>query len=128
MATLELFFWLTGRQREDGKECWVAVSTPGFAEEVLASGARDAPALTPILQKEFLSLLKREVGGAKLPGLVFASAQRWGSAFKSSLLPERSLLDEENAIAACGDFCVQSSAEGALLSAADAAERIQILL
>lgn len=55
-------------------------------------------------------------------------AQRWGGGFKAGLLPERCLIDEGLALAACGDFCVESSAQGALLSGLAAAEAMRLLM
>lgn len=91
----------------------------------MAKTGRDPARLTPLLEEEFKAALARIPGGKQLPEIVHSSAQCWGSAFKTDVLPCRSLLDEKNRIAACGDFCVESSAEGALLSAADAARRVQ---
>ena len=90
----------------------------------MAKSGRDIASLTPLLETEFKTLLERAMGGSVLPKLVYSSAQCWGSAFKTQLLEERSLLDVESRIAACGDFCVESSAEGALLSALDSAHQI----
>ena len=50
--------------------------------------------------------------------------QKWGAAFKTGLLEERSLLEMKSGLAACGDFCRTSSAEGALSSALHLAERV----
>lgn len=119
----------TGRRREDDQECWVAISTPEFAEKTLAKAGRDVDTLTSALQEEFITLLGlMACSGQAVPELVTASAQRWGSAFKTDLCPARSLFDEGSRLAACGDFCVESSAEGALLSALDAAKRIKEFL
>lgn len=76
------------------------------------------------LQAEFLRVLRIFSGGRPLPSVVSAKAQKWGSAFRADVLQDRSVLDPESRIAACGDFCVQSSAEGALLSGRDLADKI----
>lgn len=84
----------------------------------------DAQSAAPVLTAAFTELLQLSADGPNIPELVFSSAQRWGSAFKTNLIPQRSLLDKQNALAACGDFCVESSAEGALLSAQHAAQQV----
>lgn len=45
-----------------------------------------------------------------------------------SVLPERCLVEEGLRLAACGDFCVESSAQGAYLSGVAAAEAMAALL
>ena len=55
-------------------------------------------------------------------------AQRWGGGFKTGVLSERCLVDEQLRLAACGDFCVESSARGALLSGVAAADAVGRLL
>ena len=114
----------TGRGRQHGQECWVAVTTSAFAEQLLQDGVADAQSAAPVLTAAFTELLQKIADGVDIPELVSNSAQRWGSAFKTNLIPQRSLLDKQNALAACGDFCVESSAEGALLSARHAAQQI----
>jgi len=113
-----------GRGREDGKECWVAFSTPEFACENIKSGSKDPQEAAPQLQEESLRVLGAFSGGNSLPSVASARVQKWGAAFKTGLLEERSMLDWNNSLAACGDFCRLSSAEGALSSALHLAERI----
>ena len=67
-------------------------------------------------------------GGAAAPQPVYMHAQRWGGGFKANLAPERCLLDEGAALAACGDFCIESSAQGALLSGLAAGQAMARLM
>ncbi len=68
-----------------------------------------------------------DTGGAT-PQPVYVHAQRWGGGFKSKLVRERCLVDEALALAACGDFCIESSAQGALLSGLAAADAMRVLM
>ena len=76
------------------------------------------------LQEEFLKLLKVLAKGEELPMVTSAHAMKWGCAFRKEVVKDRSLLDTENGIGACGDYCVESLAEGALLSAHHLANQI----
>ena len=62
------------------------------------------------------------VGEEKEP--VYLHAQRWGSAFKASILEEPCLWDPCLRLAACGDFCRQPDLEGAMLSGLAAADAV----
>ena len=106
-----------GRERVDNQECWVAVSTKSFGEKLQAKGVNSPDEAVPQLQEEFLKLLRILAKGEELPGVTSAHAMKWGCAFRKEVIKDRSLLDVENGIGACGDYCVESLAEGALLSA-----------
>ena len=81
------------------------------------------------LLADFESLLGCE---GKVP--VYAKAQRWGGAFYSSgcggvSRDLKSYVDEGRMIALCGDYCCETStAENAVLSGLDAAERLAGML
>ena len=120
-ANLEL---IAGRERDDDQECWVAVSTRAFGEKLQSKGVQSPDEAVPALQEEFLKLLGVLAKGDKLPGVTSAHAMKWGCAFRKEVIKDRSLLDTENGIGACGDYCVESLAEGALLSAHHLANQI----
>ena len=113
-----------GRERDDNQECWVAVSTRAFGEKLQSKGVQSPDESVPELQEEFLKLLRVLAKGEELPGVTSAHAMKWGCAFRKEVIKDRSLLDTENGIGACGDYCVESLAEGALLSAHDLANKI----
>ena len=58
------------------------------------------------------------------PQPAYLHAQRWGSAFKAELLPDGCLSDPSQQLAACGDFCKESSSEGAIKSGLTAADAV----
>ena len=121
--------------------CWTVVSTPEWAEQALESDAEkeyvpniaqgnDSPdsvskyALT--LLQDFQAILSK-AGYGELPQPVFVAAQRWGAAFKADVLEEGCLVDEGMGLLACGDFCIESSARGAMSSGLSAARAVQKL-
>ena len=55
---------------------------------------------------------------------MYLHAQRWGSSFKADVLPDACLSDASQQLAACGDFCRESSSEGAIVSGLAAADAI----
>ena len=55
---------------------------------------------------------------------MYLHAQRWGSAFKATVLKEPCLWDPALRLAACGDFCRRSDLEGAILSGLAAADAV----
>ena len=76
---LESSFFLkilsAGRRREDGKECWVAVSTAEFARKYIDS-SKDPQKATAQLQEETLRVLAAFSGHGKgLPAVVSARVQ-----------------------------------------------------
>ena len=58
------------------------------------------------------------------PEPMYLRAQRWASAFKADPLSDPCLIEPGLRLSACGDFCLSSSAEGAILSAIAAADAI----
>ena len=58
------------------------------------------------------------------PEPTYLRAQRWASAFKADPLGDPCLTEPGLRLAACGDFCLSSSAEGAILSGIAAAEAL----
>lgn len=63
------------------------------------------------------------------PQPAFLQAQRWGGGFKTDRLPQPCLVDEQLALAACGDFCgAESAAQAAVLSGLAAGRAVAALL
>ena len=62
------------------------------------------------------------------PEPTYLRAQRWASAFKADPLGGPCMTELGLRMAACGDFCLSSSAEGAILSGIAAAEAIAELI
>lgn len=100
------------------------MSTKSFGEKLVARGVKDPQEAASELKKEFIRVLQAFEPGKAVPLIFSAKAQKWGSGFRDKLLQEKSLIDRENGIAACGDFCLESSAESALLSGRHLAEQI----
>jgi hypothetical protein len=127
-----------GRQRADGLQCWVAVSTPQFAQQLLGEPGADGrlppqtpeylASLAPLLYKEVAALLRRVVPEQELPEPVFVQCQRWGSALPAAPLGRPYLAVPERVAAACGDFCLGGGVEGAVESALAASEAVQKML
>ena len=113
-----------GRSRDDNLECWVAVSSVAYGSKLAARGVQDPQEAVEDLQEELENVLRVFSAGKALPAIVSSKAMKWGCAFRSQILQESSLLDWENGIAACGDFCKQALAEGALLSGQHLADQI----
>lgn len=55
---------------------------------------------------------------------MYLHAQRWGSAFKANTLDEACISDASLHLAACGDFCRDSTSEGAILSGLAVADAV----
>ena len=115
---------VAGRDRGDDQECWVAVGSRPFSDKLQAAGVQDPEVAVPDMQKDLERVLKVFTKGQPLPEVVSARGMKWGSAFKENVLSEGSLVDPENRMAACGDFCQESLAEGALLSARHLADQL----
>ena len=120
-----------GRQKDS---CWVVLSTPKWASQAashlrkpvpnITDGPDQIPESTIKLLSEFEKVMEPLVGG-QLPKPKFLNAQMWGAAFKASCLPESCLFDPDIDLAACGDFCLESSAVGAIESGLAAAAAVQ---
>jgi renalase len=127
-----------GRQRSDGLQCWVAVSTPQFARQLLGEPGPDGrlppqtpeylASLAPLLYKEVAALLRRLAPEQELPEPVFVQCQRWGSALPAAPLGRPCLAVPRRMAAACGDFCLGGGVEGAVESALAASEAVQGML
>lgn len=129
-----------GRLCLDGAECWVAVTTPEFAGQLVqeycmaeaGSGYKpptrdqlDSIALR--LWDAFLDAVSLYIPDRVVKPIALAS-QRWGSGFKTVLPGKRYEFDSEYAVAVCGDFFSECSAEGAVLSGLAAAEALEEFL
>jgi hypothetical protein len=127
-----------GRQRGDGLQCWVALSTPEFAQQLLGApgpGGMLPPqtpeylaGLAPLLYKELASLLRCVAPGQALLEPAFVQCQRWGSALPARPLGRVCLAVPERRAAACGDFCLGAGVEAAVESALAASAAVQKML
>ena len=127
-----------GRERNDGKECWVLQSHPDAAKKLLKGKykigeirdmARD------VLVGDFLNSLPHltKEGAAddklEIPSVVYSVGHRWGAAFPIPS-PEYSAMDckvvANERFVACGDYFGKLSGriEGAYLSGRSAADEI----
>jgi hypothetical protein len=128
--------YAAGRERKDGKECWVALTTAAFAEELiterqLSENGQYIPQ-TPAYLASISSRLWDSFCRSLAPLLphgpptpVHLAAQRWGSGFKTGVLDTSYVWDPELKLMACGDFCGESSAAGAIESGLAAAEALK---
>jgi predicted NAD/FAD-dependent oxidoreductase len=115
---------------------WISVdaSKPGRGQGgtlvALASNAwAGANMETPLdAVEDHLRAALRAVLGRELPPASHAAVHRWRYANMPAREGPRSLLDAENRLAACGDWCVYGRVEGAFLSASDLATRLPPLL
>ncbi|CAK0733136.1 hypothetical protein CVIRNUC_000231 [Coccomyxa viridis] len=127
-----------GRERTDGVECWVAVTTEAFAQEVISEmplfyNGEYVPQTKEVLMDigsriwdALKTILQPFIEGNPEP--TYLRAQRWASAFKADPLGGPCMTELGLRMAACGDFCLSSSAEGAILSGIAAAEAIAELI
>jgi predicted NAD/FAD-dependent oxidoreductase len=127
---------LQGRERADGKECWVALTTAPFAQRVIdehpmqaASGAL-APqthayreVIRPQLVSSFLNVLPW-LGCKNFCEPEWAVTHRWGHGFVKECLEVPLLEKKERRIVFAGDFCMGSSFESAAASGLAAADAV----
>eukprot|EP00884_Botryococcus_braunii_P007656 jgi/Botrbrau1/16892/Bobra.150_2s0105.1 len=125
-----------GREREDGAECWVAVTTEEYARQLiedsgmLVEGGKykplsgDQQSLVALrLWHAFLDALQIYVPDKDLQPSALA-VQRWGSGLKTGLAPKLYEFDSHNNLLVCGDVFSESTAEGAVVSGLAAAEAL----
>lgn len=125
-----------GRERDDGKECWVLQSSPSKAKELL-KGKRKIGEIREmakeVLVKDFLEslpLLRSDnADTVAVPEVAMAMGHRWGAAFpippKTYADMESQIISSENFIA-CGDYfgALPGRIEGAFLSGVSAADQL----
>jgi renalase len=123
-----------GRDREDGKECWVLQSHPDAADELLkgTKKVKDIRELAKdVLVQDFLKSIPILAGDqhVDLPVVATAVGHRWGAAFPV-LSPEYkemgSQLIADKQFVACGDYfgTLSGRIEGAYLSGLSAANQL----
>jgi predicted NAD/FAD-dependent oxidoreductase len=123
-----------GRDREDGKECWVLQTHPDAAKEIL-KGTKKIQEVREkakeVLVRDFLNsipILNGDKDG-DMPSVVTAIGHRWGAAFPipsdEYLEMDSQLLADKNFVA-CGDYFGKLSGriEGAYLSGLSAANQL----
>jgi predicted NAD/FAD-dependent oxidoreductase len=119
-----------GRGRADGRDAWVAVSSPQFAAEAMASqasaqaGTRSRPSREEqVAASQALWTHAAQLLGCGMETVTVEPSQRWSAGFPAQHLGAPSLSDAEAGFAACGDWAhgpgVLASAFSGL-SAADA--------
>eukprot|EP00892_Ulva_mutabilis_P005395 jgi/Ulvmu1/3227/UM015_0268.1 len=124
-----------GRARSDGQECWVALAAPEFARSLLANRPVSVDgkynpqtqeylqSLLPTMLKEVMGLLP-VLGAAHVPDPCFAAMQRWGAGFVANPVGVPFLSSTDESFVACGDFCLGSMYENALVSGIMAAAHV----
>lgn len=124
-----------GRERTDGAECWVAHSSPAFAEHFLKNfhqktspnAMRDA--IVTELLPHFKTLVSDLNGGVVLQVLL-AQGHRWGAAIPTTAFDPSVgtdfYLDSDLAFAACGDYFTSfpGRVEGGWISGTSLADAI----
>lgn len=130
------FELVQGRNRDDGRECWVALASSDYARELLAKKPVSVygkynpqtqeylQSLLPTMMEQVMSLLPA-MGADNLPQPCFSAMQRWGAGFVANPIGTPVLSSSENNFVACGDFCLGSTFENAALSGMQAAAHLQ---
>ena len=119
-----------GRGRADGRDAWVAVSSPQFAADAMASqasaqaGTRSRPSREEqVAASQALWTHAARLLGCGMEGVAVEPSQRWSAGFPAQHLGVPCLSDAGAGFAACGDWAhgpgVLASAFSGL-SAADA--------
>ncbi|XP_024017946.1 uncharacterized protein LOC21394593 isoform X2 [Morus notabilis] len=113
--------------RSADSEQWVLHSTMEYARSIISQTGLQKPSeatLTRVSEELFQAL--------QSTGLVpfepfYKKAHRWGSAFPATSIAreEKCLWDEKKKLAICGDFCVSSNVEGAIISGMAAASKFK---
>ena len=130
--------------------CWVVQSTPAYAArrvKAMATAPGTAPhqaLLNEVAEEMTDALLKLAAKSAKRRGesreaskieIAHVAAHRWGAAFPddgaaaaAAASGKGCLADAERRVVGCGDFCVSPKIEGAALSGAAAAARVEEMI
>jgi len=111
-----------------GGELWTAVSTPGFAAQLLSE--RDSAGLFEHRLRELLARALKSAGGGEvsMPAPLSTSTKLWRAGFVSKTLglKEEAVCLQPWRLAICGDFIRDhdSPLEAAVLSGLEAGERV----
>jgi renalase len=123
-----------GRDREDGKECWVLQTHPDAAKEIL-KGTKKIQEIREkakkVLVQDFLTSIPILAGDkdVNLPSVATAIGHRWGAAFP---IPSREYMEMDSHLiadkqfVACGDYfgTLSGRIEGSYLSGLSAADQL----
>ena len=123
-----------GRERTDGKECWVLQSHPDAAKKLLKGKYKVDEVrkmASEVLTDDFLRYLPLLTGNDdfEVPSIVHRVGHRWGAAFPISseeFTGSKCQVIESRKFAACGDYFTGLSGrvEGAYISGEEAASEI----
>mmetsp|Transcript_45054 Transcript_45054/g.50211 ORF Transcript_45054/g.50211 Transcript_45054/m.50211 type:complete len:409 (-) Transcript_45054:111-1337(-) len=130
-----------GRERNDGRECWVLQSHPDAAKELLKGKYKTneiREMAKDVLVHDFLESIPYLTDGKDnnnstidIPPIMASTGHRWGAAFP---IPNQDFIDMESQLiasekfVACGDYFGKLSGriEGAFLSGRSAAKIIEL--
>ena len=122
-----------GRERDDGRECWVIQTNPDAAKALL-EGKESLDEIREIaktvLVDDLLKVLPSLKAGIVLPEIQECMGHRWGAAFPINTNTEYAEMDsqifETKKFVACGDYFGKYSGriEGAYLSGISAADKL----
>ena len=120
-----------GRERTDGKECWVLQTHPDAAKSLLKGkykGEEIRKMASQVLTDDFLRYLPQLTGDEdfEVPPIVHQVGHRWGAAFPLSseeFAGSKCQVIESRKFAACGDYYsgLSGRVEGAYISGEEAA-------
>jgi predicted NAD/FAD-dependent oxidoreductase len=83
--------------------------------------------IKPVLVKELMDVL-RVLGVEDAPEPCFSAVQRWGAGFVKKPIGEVAIASTDHNIVGCGDFCLGSTAENAMISGLRAADIVTTML
>ena len=121
-----------GRDRKDGKECWVLQSNPDAAKKIL-KGMKSIEKIREkakdVLVHDFIHTLSSYNHNIPVPKVVYAVGHRWGAAFPIPSKDYTALNSEifpDKKCVTCGDYfgTLSGRIEGAYLSGISAADQL----
>ena len=120
-----------GRGRQDGRDVWVAVSSPQFAAAQMATqasaqaGTRSRPSREEQLAaSQALWTHACKLLGCTMDDVAVEPSQRWSAGFPAQPLGVPCLSDAESGFAACGDWAHGPGVVSAAISGLSAADAV----